>query len=148
VSSRELKADKVARSRPNDTDPDWLRNVAIAIISGLMIQHFFKVWGSSSSTPRKPGKVVPSVVPQGLPAFPAGWEPYQNPSSTIVGKRAAELLFQLWGQGEGATVTEQTPGLSNGQWVTYQAQVHQEGTAKKKGVGAWRVKEAVHGAVA
>ncbi len=137
----------MARSRREDSEVDWLRGVALAIVTGLVIEHFTSKWGVAAKVPRKPGKVVPSVVPEGLPAFPAGWEPYQNPSSTIVAKRAAALLFQLWGQGEGATVTEQTEGLK-GQWVTYQAQIHQEGTAKKKGVGAWRVKAVVNGAVA
>ena len=116
------------------------------MVTGLIINDLMTKYGPTSRKAR-PGKIVPSVVPAGLPAFPAGWEPYQNPSSTVVAKRAAELLFQLWRQGEGATITEQTEGLG-GQWVTYQAQIHQEGTARKKGVGAWRVKAGVHGAVA
>lgn len=139
----------VARSRRNDGgESDWLRNIAVAIVTGLIINDLMTKYGPGAKAKRTPGKVVPSVVPDGLPAFPAGWEPYQNPSSMTVAKRAAALLFQLWRQGEGATVTEQTEGLPNGQWVTYQAQIHEEGTAKKKGVGAWRVKAVVHGAVA
>jgi hypothetical protein len=134
------------RRKRDNGEGDWLQSLAVAVVTGLIINDLMQKYGPKAK--RAPGKVVPSVVPAGLPAFPAGWEPYQNPSSTIVGKRAAALLFQLWRQGEGATITEQTAGLPLGQWVTYQAQVHEEGTAKKKGVGAWRVKAVVHGAVA
>jgi len=77
-----------------------------------------------------------------LPAFPGGWEPLLPPKAAV-SRRAAEVLFSLWRQGEGATLTEQT----DGQWVTYQAQIHQEGSARKKGVGTWRVKAGLHGAV-
>lgn len=134
------------RRRRNDGgEGDWLQGLAVAVVTGLIINDLMNRYGPKK---RAPGKIVPSVVPAGLPAFPAGWEPYQNPSSTIVAQRAAALLFQLWRQGEGATITEQTAGLPNGQWVTYQAQIHQEGTARKKGVGAWRMKAVVHGAVA
>lgn len=133
------------RKRGSGGEGDWLRGLAIAVVTGLIVNDLMEKYGPKAK--RVPGKIVPSVVPKGLPAFPAGWEPYQNPTSIVVAKRAAELLFQLWRQGEGATITEQTDGLS-GQWVTYQAQIHQEGTTRKKGVGAWRVKAVVHGAVA
>lgn len=147
--SASSRGPKVARFRRNKGDEsDWLQSLGIAVVTGLVINNLMQKYGPAAKAKRVPGKIVPSVVPAGLPAFPAGWEPYQNPSSIIVAKRAAALLFQLWRQGEGATITEQTDGLPNGQWVTYQAQIHEEGTAKKKGVGAWRVKAVLHGAVA
>jgi len=119
---------------------EWVRNVALAILIGFIVDGFLK--GASKPPTRTPGKIIPSVVPAGLPAFPAGWEPFL-PLKPEVSKRAAALLFSLWRQGEGATLTEETAG----QWVTYQAQIHQEGSARKKGVGAWRVKAGLHGAV-
>ncbi len=133
----------MARSSPK-SDRDWWRDVAIAIGTGLLISSILEQWGPKRKPQRVPGKVVPSVVPAGLPAFPStAWEPYL-PLKPAITRRAAQLLFPLWGQGEGATVTEQT----DGEWVTYQAQIHQEGSARKKGVGAWRLKGAVSGAVA
>jgi hypothetical protein len=120
---------------------EWLSKIAIAIVVGFIVNGFLEQ--AKRPTKRAPGKIIPSVVPAGLPAFPAGWEPFL-PLKPAVSQRAAEVLFTLWRQGEGATLTEET----DGQWVTYQAQIHQEGTARKKGVGAWRVKAGLHGATA
>jgi len=118
----------------------WVRSVAMAILIGFIVDGFLKA--ASKPAKRGPGRVVPSVVPAGLPPFPGGWEPLL-PAVAAVSRRAAELLFTLWRQGEGATLTEETAG----QWVTYQAQIHQEGSVRKKGVGTWRVKAGLHGAV-
>lgn len=74
----------------------------------------------------------PSPVPNGLPAFPAGWQP-DNPPPLVVQQRATQLLPVLWAKGAGATKTEQTAG----RWITYQAAVTSPG---KKGVVAFRVK--------
>lgn len=126
--------------RPRDRD--WLRDVAVAVVTGLLISSLADQWSKKKPKPQA-GTVVPSVMPEGLPSFPAGWEPYL-PLKPAISKRAAELLFQLWRAGEGSTLTEKT----SGEWVTYQAQIHVEGSSRKKGVGAYRLKGAAHGAVA
>lgn len=120
---------------------DWGSKIAIAIVVGFIVNGFIEK--AKAPAKRAPGKIIPSVVPAGLPAFPAGWEPFL-PLIPTVTKRAADVLFTLWRQGEGATLTEET----DGQWVTYQAQIHQEGSSRKKGVGAWRLKAGLHGATA
>ena len=74
----------------------------------------------------------PSPVPQGLPAFPAGWQPDEPPPPPVVA-RATALLPVLWKKGAGASTTEQTAG----RWITYQAQAMGGG---KKGVVAFRVR--------
>jgi hypothetical protein len=128
----------VARRRG---DGDWVRGIAIAIVTAFIVDGF--VNAAKKPAKRAPGRIVPSVVPAGLPAFPGtGWAPYQ-PLKPSIAKRAADLLFTLWRSGEGATITEQ----SDGEWVTYQAQIHVEQDKRKKGVGAWRLKAGLHGAV-
>lgn len=120
---------------------DWVRNIALAIVTAFIVDGVLK--RAQAPAKRAPGKVVPSVVPSGLPAFPgSSWVTYDPLKPSIV-DRAKELLFTLWRTGEGATITEQ----SNGEWVTYQAQIHVEGGKRKRGVGAWRLKAGVHGAV-
>jgi len=91
---------------------------------------------SPSAPPHVPA-VKPSAVPAGLPQFPDGWEP-DLPLPSAVISRAAALRFALWGQGEGATTTEQV----DGRWITFQAQYH----GQKKGVGAFRLKGTAQGA--
>jgi len=91
---------------------------------------------SPSELPHAP-TVKPSAVPAGLPQFPDGWEP-DLPLPSAVISRAAALRFALWGQGEGATTTEQV----DGRWITFQAQYH----GSKKGVGAFRLKGTAQGA--
>jgi putative peptidoglycan binding protein len=75
----------------------------------------------------------PQVVPQGLPAFPAGWE-YDTPPPKEVQARASALLQTLWNTGQGSKVTEQTAG----RWITYRAEITKGG---KHGVVAYRLKK-------
>jgi hypothetical protein len=124
-----------------DERGDWLRGIALAIVTAFIVDGFLNQ--AKAPTKRAPGKVIPSVVPTGLPPFPGtGWEPYL-PVTPSIANRAKDLLFRLWRTGEGATITEQTEG----QWCTYQAQTHVEQGKSKKGVGVWRLKAGLHGAV-
>jgi hypothetical protein len=122
-------------------DGDWVRGIAIAIVTAFIVDGFLKA--AQKPAKRAPGRIVPSVVPPGLPAFPStSWTPYTG-APLAVAQRAAQLLFSLWRTGEGATVTEETAG----EWITYQAQTHVEAGKRKKGVGAWHLKAGVHGAL-
>lgn len=88
--------------------------------------------GGSKTSTTEPAP-WPQVLPQGLPAFPAGWE-YDNPPPSEVQARARQLLQTLWNTGQGSKVTEQTAG----RWITYRAEITK---GNKKGVTAWRLKK-------
>ena len=93
--------------------------------------------------PRPPPGTLPAPVPfpqvpaTDLPAFPSGWEYDQPPPAEVV-HRAYQLIDQLWAQGVGAHVAEQT----GGRWITYKAEYMKapDGTLSIKGVTAWRIK--------
>jgi len=85
-------------------------------------------------------KPWPQAIPDGLPAFPGGWE-YDNPPSAAVRTRAWQLLDSLWKQGQGSTATELTAGT----WKTYRAEIT---TGGKRGVVAYRVKQGAKAAPA
>jgi hypothetical protein len=75
----------------------------------------------------------PQVVPKGLPAWPAGWQADNPPSSGVV-TRAWQLLSSLWARGSGARQVEQT----DGKWITYVATPMGGG---KRGVVAYRIRD-------
>ncbi len=78
-----------------------------------------------------PAWPVPAGMPPGLPAFPGpGWVPDSPPPAAVV-SRAVALLPQLWGQGQGTHVTEQT----GGRWITYLATM----IGTKRSVVAYRL---------
>lgn len=89
--------------------------------------------GSQTSTTPEAATPWPQVLPQGLPAFPAGWE-YDQPPPQEVKARAKALLQTLWNSGQGSKVTEQTAG----RWITYRAEITK---GNKHGVTAWRLKK-------
>jgi hypothetical protein len=132
----------MARQARERESGDWLRNIAIGVVTAFLIDGFLQQ-AKGPQVKRQAGKIIPSVVPAGLPAFPGtGWVVY-DPLKPAVVDRAKQLLFSLWRTGEGATMTEQTEG----EWVTYQAQVHVEQGKRKHGVGAWRLKAGAQGAL-
>jgi len=110
----------------------WLE---VIVLAGFAWLAFADSFAPGKPAQKKRPHAIPGPVPEGLPPFPAGWEP-DLPTPQLVAKRAVELLFPLWRQGEGATITEET----GGHWVTYQAQIHKEPSGTKKGVGVFRVK--------
>lgn len=77
----------------------------------------------------------PQVVPKGLPAWPAGWQP-DNPPTPGVVTRAWQLLSPLWKRGAGARQVEQT----DGKWITYVATPDMGGPGKR-GVMAYRIRD-------
>lgn len=85
-------------------------------------------------------KPWPQAIPDGLPAFPSGWE-YDNPPSAAVRTRAWQLLDSLWKRGQGSTATELTAGT----WKTYRAEITAGG---KRGVVAYRVRKGAKAAPA
>ena len=123
--------------RKREPQPNGLQLVAMVIIGAMIVGSFLDAAQKAQNGGKgrvKKGK--PSPTPGGVPAFPgSAWVPY-SPMKLAIANRAAALIPKLWQQGEGATLTEQFEG----EWITYQAQVHTEQGSKKKAVAAWRLK--------
>ena len=117
-------------------EPDGLKVLAVIIIGALMVGSYLEAQQARNGGKGRVKKGKPSPTPGGVPTFPgSAWTPY-SPMKLAIANRAAALIPKLWQQGEGATLTEQFEG----EWVTYQAQVHTEQGQKKKAVAAWRLR--------
>lgn len=93
-----------------------------------------KVKAVQATAAQKQPPPWPSIMPAGLPPFPAGWEADNPPPKEVVA-RAWQLLPVMWKHGAGTRTTE----FVGGRWITFVAQMHSAG---KKGVTAFRVRGA------